>query len=102
GDKALLALTDSCSLRAMCTAATCRLMVGFISSLDGGQDWSGPEVLAGPIQLSQIAPTSQGVMVGDYISTSFLAGQQRVVAAFAVGLPSPTGAPFDEPMFTSL
>jgi len=102
GDHALLALTYYFYPSANCTAATCRLMVGFISSLDGGQDWSGPEVLAGPIQLSQIAPTSQGVMVGDYISTSFLAGQQRVVAAFAVGLPPPTGAQFDEPMFTSL
>jgi hypothetical protein len=44
------------------------------------------------MQLGWLAPTTQGVMVGDYISTSFLAGQQRVVGAFAIGrAPSPDG-----------
>ncbi len=35
-------------------------------------------------------------MVGDYISTSFLAGQQRVVGGFAIGF-----AP-SEPMYAGL
>jgi hypothetical protein len=37
-------------------------------------------------------------MVGDYISTSLVAGQQRVIGAFAIGLaPSPDGL-LNEPM----
>jgi hypothetical protein len=43
--------------------------------------------------LGQIALTSQGPMVGDYISTSFSGG--RAVTVFPVGLPA-TGAAFDE------
>jgi hypothetical protein len=54
------------------------------------------------MQLGWLAPTTQGVMVGDYISTSFLAGQQRVVGAFAIGhAPSPDGL-FNEPMYAGL
>ena len=52
---------------------------------------------------SETAPhTTQGVMVGDYISTSFLAGQQRVVDAFAIGFPPPAPGQFNEPMFSAL
>ena len=54
------------------------------------------------MQLGWLAPTTQGVMVGDYISTSFMAGQQRVVGAFAIGLaPSPDGL-LNEPMYAGL
>jgi len=52
--------------------------------------------LAGPMALSDIAQTSQGPMVGDYISTSFVGASARV--SFAVGLPHGTG-PFDEAMY---
>jgi hypothetical protein len=72
------------------------------SSLDNGRTWSDPEVLAGPMQLAWLVPTTQGVMVGDYISTSFLAGQQRVLPAFAVGFPPSGAADFDEPMFSAI
>ena len=41
-------------------------------------------------------------MVGDYISTSFLAGQQRVVNAFAIGFPPAADGTLDEPMFSAL
>jgi hypothetical protein len=85
-----------------CTPDTCQLKVGFTSSLDRGQSWSQPEVLAGPMKLSWLADTTQGRMVGDYISTSFLAGQQRVLDAFAIGLaPAPSGT-FNEPMFSGI
>lgn len=40
-------------------------------------------------------------MVGDYISTSFVAGQQRVVGAFAIGL-APAGGLLNEPMYAGL
>ena len=54
-----------------CTTSTCQLDVGFISSPDGGANWSVPTQLAGPITLTWLPNTSQGYMVGDYISTSF-------------------------------
>jgi hypothetical protein len=47
--------------------------------------------------LSQIAQTSQGPMVGDYISTSFSGGKAATV--FAVGFAQPTPSTFDEAMY---
>ncbi|ATO84344.1 hypothetical protein ACWT_4929 [Actinoplanes sp. SE50] len=57
-----------------CTASTCQLDVGFISSVNGGTSWSGATAVAGPMNLSWIPNTSQGRMFGDYISTSVVAG----------------------------
>ena len=102
GDHTLLALTYYFYPVSTCTPGTCQLEVGFTSSLDGGQSWSQPEVLAGPMKLNWLADTTQGRMVGDYISTSFLAGQQRVLDAFAIGFaPAPDGT-FNEPMFSGI
>src|SRR5205807_9780656 len=53
-----------------CTFSTCRLNVGFSSSV-GGVNWSPGQRLAGPMQLAWLANTNQGRMVGDYMSTSF-------------------------------
>jgi BNR repeat-like domain len=102
GGNTLLALTYYFDRDAACTGPTCKLEVGFTSSVDNGQTWSKPEVLAGPMQLSWLVPTTQGVMVGDYISTSFLAGQQGVLPAFAVGFQPSGTAEFDEPMFSAI
>ena len=55
----------------------CQLEVGYISSPDGGAHWGNPTQLAGPMALSEIAQTSQGPMVGDYISTSFVRRSRR-------------------------
>jgi len=54
-----------------CTFATCDLSVGYLSSANGGTSWSTPTQLAGPMEMSWLPDTSQGHMVGDYISTSF-------------------------------
>jgi hypothetical protein len=82
---------------AACTPDTCQLNAAYVSSPDGGANWSGPIGLAGPISLADIANTSQGRMVGDYISTSFNdAGTAATV--IAVGLPH-TGNVFDEGMW---
>jgi hypothetical protein len=54
-----------------CTFATCDLAVGYISSANGGSSWSTPTQLAGPMRMRWLPDTSQGHMVGDYISTSF-------------------------------
>jgi hypothetical protein len=56
-----------------CTTSTCQLTVGVITSVDGGATWN-PPILdhgGGPMNLSWIANTTQGRMVGDYVSTSF-------------------------------
>jgi hypothetical protein len=86
GDKARLALTYYFLPVANCTLDTCELKVGFASSIDGGETWSTPEVLAGPMKLTWLAQTTQGRMVGDYISTSVLSGGALALPAFAVAL----------------
>jgi hypothetical protein len=97
GSGAHLALTYYFYPDAACTASTCQLEVGFVSSPDGGADWSSPTTLAGPMSLADIAATSQGSMVGDYISTSFN-GSGTAATVFAVGMPH-TGNVFDEGMW---
>ena len=97
GPRTQLALAYYFYPSADCTAATCQLEVGFTSSRDAGRHWSNPHTLAGPMRLDWLANTTQGVMVGDYISTSMLAGQHRAVPVFAEATP-PTGTVFDEPM----
>jgi hypothetical protein len=71
GNTARLGLTYYYYPVANCTFATCQLNVGFISSTDGGANWSAPTAIAGPMTMSWLPDTSQGRMVGDYISTSF-------------------------------
>lgn len=102
GATTALALTYYFYPEADCTAETCELTVGFTSSTNGGESWRKPKVLAGPMQLNLLADTSQGVMAGDYISTSFLAGGRRALPAFAVGLAPSNGKAFDEPIFSSI
>lgn len=82
---------------ANCSSSTCQLDVGFISSANGGSSWSTPTQMAGPMTLSWLANTSQGTMVGDYISTSFANGAAHPVFVVAN---APTGSVFDEAMFT--
>jgi hypothetical protein len=84
---------------ANCTASTCQLEVGYISSANGGSTWSAAQTLAGPFGLSQIASTSQGSMVGDYISCSVLNG--NAYALLAVGKAPTNGQAFDEAMYTA-
>src|SRR5829696_2239487 len=79
-----------------CTAATCQLDVGFISSANGGASWSTATQLAGPMSLSWLANTSQGRMVGDYISTSYSGGTAHPVFTLAT---APSGTVFNEATF---
>jgi hypothetical protein len=75
-------------------SADCQLDIGFVSSLDGGASWSPPLQLAGPMSLDWLASTTQGPMVGDYISTSFIGASPRTVVPVATA-PSTS---FDEAM----
>ena len=97
GGDADLALTYYFYPDAACTPTTCRLTVGYVSSPDGGAHWSARTQLAGPMALGDIAATSQGKMVGDYISTSFNAAG-AATSVFAIGFPH-TGTVFDEGMW---
>jgi hypothetical protein len=85
---------------ANCTAMNCQLEVGYTSSSNGGATWAAGATLAGPMSLDWLAATTQGRMVGDYISTSFnQAG--TAYPAFAVANP-PSGTIFDEATYTVL
>jgi BNR repeat-like domain len=70
----------------------CQLNVGFISSTDGGNSWSTAQQLAGPMNLSWLPLTTQGFMVGDYISTSIVPGATDATPVFEVAS-APTGRP---------
>jgi hypothetical protein len=48
-----------------------QLGVGFISSTNAGSTWSAPQTVASGMPSTWAATTSQGRMVGDYISTSY-------------------------------
>jgi hypothetical protein len=97
GSSAHLAVTFYYYPNANCTAATCQLDVGFSTSSDGGATWTSNTQVAGPMSLSWLANTSQGFMVGDYISTSFVGGP--AYPAFEVAT-APTGGVFNEATFT--
>jgi hypothetical protein len=75
-----------------CTFATCQLDVGYVSSANGGSSWSAPTQLAGPMTMSWIADTSQGRMVGDYISTSFGSDGLAHPAFSVAGAPTARGS----------
>jgi hypothetical protein len=71
GSTAHLAITYYFYPTTNCSASTCQLDVGYISSTTGGASWGPSTQVAGPMTLSWLPNTTQGRMVGDYISTSF-------------------------------
>jgi hypothetical protein len=98
GTQAHLGLAYYFMPNASCTTDTCQLLVGFISSTDGGQSWSLARPLAGPMMLTWLAQAG-GSMVGDYISTSIVPGSNTAWPVFAVAH-APTGSQLDEAMNT--
>jgi hypothetical protein len=70
--------------------------VGYVSSTNGGSTWTARTQLAGPMQVTWLAPTNQGYMVGDYISTSYSGGTAHPVFASATAKTTT----FHESMFT--
>ncbi|MGZ4815171.1 MAG: sialidase family protein [Terriglobales bacterium] len=98
GPTAHLALTYYFYPNAACTASTCSLNVGFISSHDGGNGWAAASTLVSGMYLSSLANTSQGTMVGDYIATVFSNGRAFPIVAVAN---LPNGTTFDEAMYTT-
>lgn len=83
----------SCGTRA---TNPCQLEVGYIQSNDGGTTWNTHTDVAGPFDIALTPNTSQGRMVGDYISTSWVGG--RAFGAFAVAK-APTAFAFDQAIY---
>jgi hypothetical protein len=85
GGLAHLALAFYYFANTNCTNATCQLYAGFVSSVNGGTSWSPNVRLAGPMSLKWLANTTDGYMIGDYISTSIVGGQAfpAIPVAFA-------------------
>ncbi len=98
GSTAKLALAYYYYPVANCSASTCQLNVGYLSSSNGGANWTAPTQLTGPMTLSWLPNTSQGRMVGDYISTSFSGG--KAFPVFAVAKAS-SGTVFDQGIYTT-
>jgi hypothetical protein len=99
GSRARIGLAYYFSPATSCTPETCRLNAGYLASGDGGATWTAPEFLAAePMALSSIADTSQGRMVGDYISTSFAPGGQAVAV---LSLAAPFGPAFRQSIFAA-
>jgi hypothetical protein len=73
-----------------CTEATCQLDVGYISSSNGGSTWTAQTQLRGPMTIDWLPNTTQGRMVGDYMSTSFDANH-LAHPVFAEAYAPPTG-----------
>jgi hypothetical protein len=98
GATAHLALTYYFYPVSNCSQSTCQLDVGEISSTNGGTSWGAAAQVTGPMTVTWLASTTQGFMVGDYISTSFNAsGVAHGVFAVAT---APSGGVFHEAMFT--
>jgi hypothetical protein len=73
-----------------CTEATCQLDVGYISSSNGGTTWTAQTMLRGPMTIDWLPNTTQGRMVGDYMSSSFDANH-LAHPVFAEAYAPPTG-----------
>jgi hypothetical protein len=81
-----------------CTKSTCKLYVGYISSHNGGTTWNPAKQLVGPMQLTWLPNSQNGLMVGDYIATGFTNGVPHGVFAVAA---AKSGSTFNEAMNTA-
>jgi hypothetical protein len=81
-----------------CTAATCQLNVGVISSQDGGNTWSAPTTLAGPMTPTWLPNTSSGLMVADYVAVAY--SNAHAYGVFAVAQAN-FGGVFNQAIFTT-
>ena len=96
GSSANLGLTYYFFSNVNCTKLTCQLGVGFISSFNAGQTWNAAVTLAGPMKVTWLAHSQNGLMVGDYIATAFV--NSTAWSIFAVAN-QPSGGLFDEAMY---
>jgi hypothetical protein len=83
---------------AKCSAGTCQLEVGFVTSSDGGATWTAGAKLAGPMKLAWLPVSDNGPMVADYIGVSYVNGNPFGVFAVAQ---ANKGATLAESMYTT-
>jgi hypothetical protein len=98
GSSAHVAITYYFYSNTKCTRSTCMLNVGFISSHNGGKTWNAAQTLSGPMQITWLPNSQNGLMVGDYIATVFTRGVPHGVFAVATAL---SGSTFNESMYTA-
>jgi len=98
GSTAHLGLTYYAYPVSNCTFNTCRLRVDYMSSSNAGATWTLPQHLAGGMQLSWLPNTQNGLMVADYISTSYVNG--KAFGVFAVAA-AKVGGKFKEATYTT-
>ena len=80
--------------------SSCALYVGHVSSANGGASWSTPTQLAGPMTMSWLPDTTQGRMVGDYVSSS-MGSDGNAHPAYAVAA-APASGVFDQALYSSI
>jgi hypothetical protein len=69
-----------------CTSETCRVQSYFVSTTNAGVGWSAPQPLGSAQPLDAFPQSTTGRFLGDYVSTSFVAGGVAVpVFASATG-----------------
>jgi hypothetical protein len=83
---------------ASCSEADCALDVAYVTSRDGGNTWSAPNVLAGPMTIDWLANTKIGRMVGDYVGVAYSSGNAYPAIAIAR---ANTGSTFDEAIYST-
>ena len=77
---------------------SCQLEVGFTISKDGGKTWTAGKHLAGPMQLSWLPQSQNGLMVADYLAVAYSNGNPFGVFAVAK---APSGGKLNEAMYTT-
>ena len=80
-----------------CTVSTCQLYVGYIASANGGSTWNSPVALTGPMMLTWLPNSQNGLMVGDYVATVFTNGVPHGVFAVASAI---SGTTFAQSIYT--
>ena len=77
---------------------SCKLYVGYTTSENGGKTWTKGKTLAGPMELSWLPETQNGLMVADYLAVAYANGNPFGVFAVAKAL---SGGLFNEAMYTT-
>ena len=77
---------------------SCKLYVGYTISEDGGKTWTKGKELAGPMELSWLPNSQNGLMVADYLAVAYANGNPFGVFAVAK---APSNGVFNEAMYTT-
>jgi len=83
---------------AACDETSCALNVGYTNSRDGGNTWSAPSLLVGPMSIDWLANTKTGRMVGDYFAVAY--SNSNAFPVFTVARAN-NGTQFDEAIYTT-